>query len=88
MSSIYLPEKLKAKLLKAARRRGFKIGRGRQSQITEYLAYLIDLDEQLEDFDQPRRTMEKARGLLVIPGRSAPTDDEIDEMLAERRLKN
>jgi len=37
MSSIYLPANLKARLIRAARRHGFVVERGRQSQLTEFI---------------------------------------------------
>jgi len=39
--SIYLPATLKARLIRAARRHGFVVERGRQSQLTEFIAYLV-----------------------------------------------
>lgn len=86
MSSIYLSDPLKSRLMQAARRRGFVVGRGRQSQLAEYLAYLIRLDEQVGRAERPRRTLDQALGLLAVPGQEAPTDEHVKELLAERRM--
>jgi hypothetical protein len=88
MSSIYLPDQLKAELVRAARRRGYAVERGRQSQLAEYLAYLIRLDEQAGGAERPRRTLDQALGLLAVPGKAAPSDAEVDDLLAERRLRH
>lgn len=87
MSSIYLSDQLKAKLVRAARRRGYLVERGRQSQLAEYLAYLIHLDEQTGRSERPRRTLDQALGLLSIAGKSAPSDEAIRDILAERRMR-
>lgn len=87
MSSIYLSDQLKVKLVRAARRRGYTVTRGRQSQLAEYLAYLIQLDEQSVQTKKPRRTLEQAHGLLATPGKRAPSDKEVDDLLAERRMR-
>lgn len=87
MGSIYLPDQLKAKLVQAARRRGYLVGRGRQSQLAEYLAYLIRLDEQAGGAERPRRTLDQARGLLSVAGKPAPSDEAIRDILAERRMR-
>jgi hypothetical protein len=86
MSSIYLPDELKSRLIRAARRRGFAIERGRQSQLTEYIAYLVRLDEQSTGPQQRRHTLQQALGLLARPGLRPPTDQEIEQMLDERRI--
>lgn len=88
MSSIYLSDQLKTKLIRAARKRGFAVERGRQSQLAEYIAYLVRLDEQTGPPRKTRRTLEQALGLLERPGQSAPSDADIDALLAERRLQN
>lgn len=87
MSSIYLSDQLKAKLVRAARRRGYLVERGRQSQLAEYLAYLIRLDEQTGRAERPRRTLDQALGLLSVSGKSAPSDEGIRDILAERRMR-
>lgn len=87
MSSIYLPDDLKSRLIRAARRRGFAVERGRQSQLTEYIGYLVRLDEQTGRASQPRRTLDQALGLLAVPGQRPPTDAQVEELLAERRLR-
>ncbi len=87
MSSIYLSDNLKSRLVRAARRRGFAVERGRQSQLAEYIAYLVRLDEQAGRPARPRRTLDQALGLLARPGEAPPTDAQVRELLAERRLK-
>lgn len=87
MSSIYLSDQLKSRLIRAARRRGFSVERGRQSQLAEYVAYLVRLDEQAGQPSRPRRTLEQALGLLVQPGQTSPTDAQIEDLLAERRMR-
>lgn len=87
MSSIYLSDQLKVKLVRAAQRRGYTVTRGRQSQLAEYLAYLIQLDEQSVQTKKPRRTLEQAHGLLTTLGKRAPSDKEVDDLLAERRMR-
>jgi hypothetical protein len=87
MSSIYLPANLKARIIRAARRHGFVVERGRQSQLTEFIAYLVQLDEQVgQAAPQQRHTLNKALGLLAKPGQRPPTDAEVDEILDLRRL--
>jgi hypothetical protein len=86
MSSIYLSDQLKSKLVRAARRRGYVVERGRQSQLAEYLAYLIRLDEQTGRAERPARTLDQALGLLAVPGRNAPSDEMVKDLLAERRM--
>jgi hypothetical protein len=88
MSSIYLPDQLKSKLLQAAKRRGYVVQRGRQSQLAEYLAYLISLDDQNGHTERPRQTLHQARGLLAVPGQLPPTDAEVDDLLFERRMRS
>jgi hypothetical protein len=87
MSSIYLSDQLKVKLVRAARRRGYLVERGRQSQLAEYLAYLIRLDEQNDRAERPRRTLDQALGLLSVAGKPAPSDKTIRDILAERRMR-
>ena len=87
MSSIYLSDQLKEKLVRAARRRGYVVQRGPRSQLSEYLAYLIQLDEQTGRAERPRHTLDQALGLLEVPGRAAPTDAVVKELLAERRMR-
>ena len=87
MSSIYLSDQLKAKLVRAARRRGYVVERGRQSQLAEYLAYLIRLDEQTGRSERPRRTLDQALGLLSVAGEPAPSDEAIRDLLAERCMR-
>ena len=87
MSSIYLSDQLKSRLIRAARRRGFAVERGRQSRLAEYNAYLVRLDEQAGRPARPRRTLEQALGLLALPGQRPPTEAQIQDLLAERRMK-
>ena len=86
MSSIYLPANLKARLIRAARRHGFAVERGRQSQLTEFIAYLVALDEQAGQAVPQRQTLNRALGLLAQPGQRPPTDAEVDEILVLRRM--
>lgn len=46
MSSIYLSKELKTRLIAGARRRGFKVERGPASELKDYVAYLLSLDEE------------------------------------------
>ena len=87
MSSIYLSDQLKSKLVRAARRRGYVVQRGRQSQLAEYLAYLIRLDEQTGRAERPRRTLDQALGLLETPGKATPNDAMVSDLLAARRMR-
>ncbi|MCC6189070.1 MAG: hypothetical protein IT318_08540 [Anaerolineales bacterium] len=87
MSSIYLPEELKARLIRAARRRGFQVERGRQSQLAEYIAYLVESDERAGRARGKRNTLALASGLLIQPGRAAPSEAEVDAWLDERRTR-
>jgi hypothetical protein len=87
MSSIYVSDQLKSKLVKAARRRGYVVERGRQSQLAEYLAYLIRLDEQTGRAERPARTLDQALGLLAVAGRNVPSDEMVKDLLAERRMR-
>ena len=87
MSSIYLSDQLKSQLVRAARRRGFAVERGRQSQLAEYIAYLVRLDEQAGQLPRPRRTLDQALGLLARPGQAAPSDAQVGDWLGERRMK-
>jgi hypothetical protein len=86
MGSIYLPDDLKSSLVRAARLRGFTIGRGRQSQLAEYIAYLVRLDERAGKRSQQRHNLKQALGLLAQPGEQSPTDAEIEELLGARRM--
>ncbi len=86
MSSIYLPDELKARLVRAARRRGFQIERGRQSQLAEFIAYLVENDEQTRHAGRQRHTLQQALGLLAQPGHRPPTDAEVQKLLDERRM--
>lgn len=85
MSSVYLPPELKKKLTLAARRRGFQVGRGPASQLAEYIAYLVDLDEQMGKQNR-KPTLEQALGLLVSHDGTPPDDDQIEALRQERRM--
>jgi len=87
MSSIYLPDDVKAKLIRAARRRGFRVKQGSKSQLAEYIAYLVENDEQAATPQRKRDTLTEAIGLLAQSDRPAPTDEEIDQMLDEHRMR-
>jgi hypothetical protein len=87
MSSIYLPASLKTRLICAARRHGFVVERGRQSQLTEFIVYLLALDERVGQAARQRRhTLNTALGLLAQPGQRTPSDAEVDEILDLRRM--
>jgi len=87
MSSLYLPADLKARLILAARRRGFAVGRGRPSQLAAYIDYLVGLDEQTGPAQPPRQTAAQAFGRLAVPGQPPPTDAQVEALLAERRRR-
>jgi hypothetical protein len=82
-----LPEELKTRLVRAARRRGFLVERGRQSQLADYIAYLVENDERTGQARGKRNTLAIASGLLLQPGRSAPSDAEVEAWLDERRTR-
>ena len=85
MSSIYLPDELKDRLIQGARRRGFRVERGPHSQLSDYIEYLVLLDEQKGN--SPRRqTLSQALGLLSTPGTDAVTDQQVEQLRSERRL--
>ena len=84
MSSIYLPAELKDKLIQGARGRGFRVERGPQSQLGDYIEYLVRLDEQ-KGTSLPRQTLAQALGLLSVPGTEPVTDQQIDQLLSDRR---
>ena len=86
MSSIYLPDALKARLIHAARRHGFVVQRGRQSQLTEFIAYLLQLDERVSPAAPVRQTLAKALGLLAQPGQRSLSDAEVEAILDLRRM--
>ena len=73
--------------IRAARQRGYAIARGRRSQLVEYIAYLVALDEQTGPPRTKRPTLPQALGLLARPSQPAPTDAEIEQMLDERRME-
>ncbi|MFA5505001.1 MAG: hypothetical protein WC314_11155 [Vulcanimicrobiota bacterium] len=82
MSSIYLPEALKERLVQAARRKGFVVRRGSQSQLSEYIAHLLDLDEQ-----SPRvPPLERVKTLLDGFDFSKFDDEHVQKLLHERRM--
>ena len=86
MSSIYLAKEMKERLLRGARRRGFKVERGPNSQLQEYVAYLLSLDEKAAPGPSSSSTLNEALGLLAERG--APSDQEVDDLLRERRLNH
>jgi hypothetical protein len=87
MSSIYLPDDVKAKLIRAARRRGFEVKQGSRSQLADYIVYLVENDERVEAPRGKKGSLERAIGLLAQSDRPAPTDEEIDQLLHERRMQ-
>jgi len=60
------------------------VERGPQSQLGDYLEYLVRLDEQ-KGTSLPRQTLGQALGLLVTPGTEPVTDQQIDQLLSDRR---
>ncbi len=85
MGSIYLPDELKNRLIQGARRRGFRVERGPQSQLSEYIEYLVLLDEQKGNLPR-HQTLSQALGLLSTPGTDAVTDQQVEQLRSERRL--
>jgi len=88
MSSIYLPDEVKARLIRAARRRGFRVKQGANSQLAEYIAYLVENDERAVEPRPRRNTLDQALKLLDRPGYEPPTDEEVDQILHERRMRH
>jgi hypothetical protein len=82
MSSIYLPETLKKRLIQSARRSGFVVGRGSQSQLPEYIAHLLELDEQ----SHRAPTLQRAKTLLKGFNLSKFDDEHVEQLLDERRM--
>lgn len=87
MSSIHPSDPLQSRLIRAARRRGSVVERGRQSQLAVYIACLVRLDEQAGRPHRPRRTLDQALGLLERPDQSPSSDAQIQKLLAKRRMK-
>jgi len=86
MSSLYISSEMKSRLIAAARRRGYRVERGPGSELQQFIAYLLELEEDVTRNQQPTPpTYTQALGLLA-DGISTPTDDEIREILAERRV--
>ena len=83
MSSIYLSEEMKRRLVEAARLRGFRVQRGSHSQLSEYIDYLLKLDGN--SASSPTPTLQRALGLLRPPGREPLSDEEVERLLEERR---
>lgn len=94
MSSIDVPESLKEKLIQAATRRGYVGLRGQNSQIADFLIYLLRLDEAIGQEAESggnvklRSTLPIALGLLVKEGQPAPSDEAIGRILEERRIRH
>jgi len=82
MSSIYLPEELKQRLVRAARRRGYEVKQGPKSKLAEYLAFLVEQDEKRPD--PHLQTLNLALGLLARHDKPAPTDHEVKAILHSR----
>lgn len=85
MSSVYLSEQVKSRLISAARRRGFNIERGRQSELANYIAYLISLDENTPSAPGNKNTLGRALGLLAQESHEPPNDQQVADWLNERR---
>ena len=84
MSSIYLSEQMKKRLVEAARARGYRVQRGSHSQLSEYIDYLLKLDGSFSS--SPTPTLNRAKGLLKEPGRESPNDEEVKRILEESAL--
>lgn len=83
MSSIYLSQELKTRLIAGARRRGFKVERGPASELKDYVAYLLALDEERPSTNVGSN-LSRARGLLSVS--NPPDDEEVARLLTERFL--
>lgn len=77
---MWLARRSAARTACPARRRGYIVQRGSQSQLAEHLAYLIRLDERTGRAERPRRTLEQAFGLLSVPGKVAPSDEDVNNL--------
>lgn len=86
MSSIDVPDELMARLIRAANRRGYKVDENDQSQLANYIAYLLYKDAEQEPFPRRKNTLPLASGLLLRSDRPDPTDAEIGAWLDERRM--
>lgn len=82
MSSIYLPEALKKRLIQAAKRRGFSVHRGSQSQLPDYISHLLELDEQTSRAP----TLHRAKSLLKDFDLTQFDDEHVQRMLDKRRM--
>lgn len=85
VSSLYISQELKQKLVRAAQRRGYRVERGPNSQLQDYLNYLLTLDEREPRTDSPS-TWQRAVGLLATEN-PAPTDQDVEQILEQRRLE-
>lgn len=85
MSSVYLPEELKSRLIAGARRRGFKVERGPSSELKDYVAYLLELDEERPPQSRASSTLSEARGLLSVS--EPPDDEQVRSLIEERYLR-
>lgn len=95
MSSIDVPETLKEKLIQAALRRGYVEQRDQDPQIADFLAYLLRLDDAIGHEDgvigeemRRRSSLSSVLGSLIKEGQEAPSDEVIDRILEERRMRH
>lgn len=88
MSSIYVPDSLKEKLIQAALRRGYAVRRGQNSQLADFLAYLLSLDASIGESSKRRSTLADALGILAVEGAETPSDEVIERILDERRMRH
>ena len=64
------------------------LSRGRQSQLAEYIAYLVNNDERAARPKRGRNTLQQALGLLARSGQRPPSDAEVSRWLDERRMEH
>lgn len=88
MSSIDVPDSLKEKLIQAALRRGYVVRRGQHSQLADFLAYLLSLDASIGESPKRRSKLSDALGMLAVEGAETPSDEAIDRILDERRMRH
>ncbi len=88
MSSIFVPDSLKGKLIQAALRWGYVVRRGQHSQLADFLAYLLSLDASVGETSKRRSTLPDALGMLEVEGAETPSDEAIDRILDERRMRH
>jgi hypothetical protein len=55
--------------------------------LADYIAYLVENDERAGQARGQRNTLALASGLLLQPGRPAPSEAEVEAWLDERRMR-